>query len=146
MTKNILRWINFTNLKTPDGYIAKSKPQRVCLQLSQTPRGDYAIWPSFYFSPTRHTSPSTSSISVRIPPPFLSIFFFLFFFFTLTLSPSRLSVIVYFFVCFFSWLYSFAFFFFYCFYVCFIFCNSMFWFIIACDFLILLNTVIFYSK
>ena len=35
--KNILRWVNFTNLKTPGGYIAKSKPQGVCLQLSQTP-------------------------------------------------------------------------------------------------------------
>jgi hypothetical protein len=37
LTKNILRGVNFTNLKTPGGYIAKSKPQGVCLQLSQTP-------------------------------------------------------------------------------------------------------------
>ena len=45
LTKNILRGVNFTNLKTRGGYIAKSKPQRVYLQLSQTPGGDYAIWP-----------------------------------------------------------------------------------------------------
>jgi hypothetical protein len=32
--KNILRGVNFTNLKTPGGYIAKSKPQGVCLQLT----------------------------------------------------------------------------------------------------------------
>jgi hypothetical protein len=37
-----------TNLKTPGGYIAKSKSQGVCLQLSQTPGGDYAIWPFFF--------------------------------------------------------------------------------------------------
>ena len=37
IAKNILRGINFTNLKTPGGYITKSKPQGVCLQLSQTP-------------------------------------------------------------------------------------------------------------
>jgi hypothetical protein len=43
--KKILRRVNFTNLKTPGGYIAKSKPQGVCLQLSQTPGGDYVIWP-----------------------------------------------------------------------------------------------------
>ncbi len=43
--KNILRGISFTNLKTPDSYIAKSKPQGVCLQLTQTPEGDYVIWP-----------------------------------------------------------------------------------------------------
>ena len=36
LTKNILRGINFTNLKTPGGYITKSKPQGVCLKLSQT--------------------------------------------------------------------------------------------------------------
>ena len=41
--KNILRGVNFTNLKTPGGYIAKSKPQGVCLQLSQTPGDDYAF-------------------------------------------------------------------------------------------------------
>ena len=35
-TKNVLRMINFTHLKTLDGYIAKSKPQEVCLQLTQT--------------------------------------------------------------------------------------------------------------
>ena len=45
LTKNILRGVNFTNLKTSCSYIAKSKPQGVCLQLSQTPGGDYAIWP-----------------------------------------------------------------------------------------------------
>jgi hypothetical protein len=47
LTKNILRGVNFTNLKTPGGYIAKSKPQGICLQLSQIPGGDYAIWPFF---------------------------------------------------------------------------------------------------
>ena len=36
--------VNFTNLKTPGGYNAKSKPQGVCLQLSQTSWGDYVIW------------------------------------------------------------------------------------------------------
>jgi hypothetical protein len=35
--KKILRMVNFTNLKTPGGYIAKSKSQGVCLQLRQTP-------------------------------------------------------------------------------------------------------------
>ena len=45
--KNILRGVNFINLKTPGGYIAKSKLQGVCLQLSQTPGGDYVIWPKF---------------------------------------------------------------------------------------------------
>ena len=45
--KKVLRRVNFTNLKTLDGYIAKSKPW-VCLQLSQTPRGDYVIWPLFF--------------------------------------------------------------------------------------------------
>ena len=49
LTKNILRGINFTNLKTPSGYIAKSKPQGVCLQLREIPGDDYAIWPSFFF-------------------------------------------------------------------------------------------------
>ena len=44
-TKKVLRMVNFTNLKTPGDYITKSKPQGVCLQLSQTPRGDYVIWP-----------------------------------------------------------------------------------------------------
>jgi hypothetical protein len=46
--KNILRGVNFTNFKTPGDYIVKSKPQGVCLQLSQTLGGDYAIWPLFY--------------------------------------------------------------------------------------------------
>ena len=41
--KNIFRGVNFTNLKTPGGYITKSKPQGVFLQLSQTLGGDYAI-------------------------------------------------------------------------------------------------------
>ena len=40
-TKNVLRGVNFTNLKTLGGYIAKSKPQGVWL--SQTPGGDYAF-------------------------------------------------------------------------------------------------------
>ena len=35
--KKILRRVNFTNLKTLCGYITKSKLQRVCLQLNQTP-------------------------------------------------------------------------------------------------------------
>ena len=43
LAKNILRRVNFTNLKTPSGYIAKSKSQGVCLQLSQTPGDDSAI-------------------------------------------------------------------------------------------------------
>ena len=42
-TKNVLREVNFTNLKTPGGYIAKSKPQGVCLQLTQTPWSNYVI-------------------------------------------------------------------------------------------------------
>ena len=41
--KNIFRGINFTNLKISGGYIAKSKLQGICLQLSQTPGGDYAF-------------------------------------------------------------------------------------------------------
>ena len=41
--KKIFRGVNFTNLKTLGDYIAKSKPQGVCLQLSQTPGGDYAF-------------------------------------------------------------------------------------------------------
>ena len=44
--KKVFRMVNFTNLKTQGDYIAKSKPQGVCLQLSQTPGGDYVIWPS----------------------------------------------------------------------------------------------------
>ena len=36
LAENILRGINFTNLKTPGGYIVKSKSQGVCLQLNQT--------------------------------------------------------------------------------------------------------------
>ena len=46
--KKVLRRVNFTNLKTPNGYIAKSKPQGVCLQLTQTSGGDYVIWPQKY--------------------------------------------------------------------------------------------------
>ena len=34
--KNVLKGVNFINLKTSGGYIAKSKSQGVCLQLSQT--------------------------------------------------------------------------------------------------------------
>jgi hypothetical protein len=56
LAKNILRGVNFTNLKTPGGYIAKSKLQEVCLQLSQTPGGDYAIWPYFYYFGTEYFS------------------------------------------------------------------------------------------
>ena len=41
--KKILREINFTNLKTSGGCIAKSKPQGTCLELSQTLGGDYAF-------------------------------------------------------------------------------------------------------
>ena len=44
-TKKLLKRVNFTNLKTPGDYIAKSKSQGVCLQLSQTPKDDYVIWP-----------------------------------------------------------------------------------------------------
>ena len=43
ITKKILRGVNFTNLKTSGGYIAKSKLQEACLQLSQSLRGDYAF-------------------------------------------------------------------------------------------------------
>ncbi len=32
------------------GYIAKSKPEGVCLQLTQTPGGDYVIWPKINYS------------------------------------------------------------------------------------------------
>ena len=35
-------------MKTPGGYIAKSKSQKVCLQLSQTLGGDYVILPKLY--------------------------------------------------------------------------------------------------
>ena len=44
-TKKVFRMVNFTNLKIPSGYIAKSKPQRVYLQLNQIPGDDYTIWP-----------------------------------------------------------------------------------------------------
>ena len=40
-TNNVLRGVNFTNLKTPGRYIAKSKPQQTDLSLG----GDYVIWP-----------------------------------------------------------------------------------------------------
>jgi hypothetical protein len=43
LKKKILKGVNFTNLKTPGGYIAKSKPHGVCLQLSQIPGDDYAF-------------------------------------------------------------------------------------------------------
>ena len=46
--KNIFRGVNFINLKTLGGYIAKSKPQEICLQLSQTLGGDYAFYPKKY--------------------------------------------------------------------------------------------------
>ena len=48
-TKKVFRRVNFINLKTQGGYIAKSKSQRVYLQLSQTLGGDYAIWPIFIY-------------------------------------------------------------------------------------------------
>jgi hypothetical protein len=51
-TKNVLRGVNYTNLKTSGGYIAKSKSQGVCLQLTQTPGGDYVIWPKTNTRPT----------------------------------------------------------------------------------------------
>jgi hypothetical protein len=40
--KNVPREVNFTNLKTSNGYIAKLKPQEISLQMTQTPWGDYA--------------------------------------------------------------------------------------------------------
>ena len=43
LTKKVFKWVNFTNLKIPGGYIVKSKPQRVCLQLNQTLESDYVI-------------------------------------------------------------------------------------------------------
>ena len=46
-TKKVFRRVNFINLKTSGGYIAKSKTQGVCLQLSQTLGGDYVIWSLF---------------------------------------------------------------------------------------------------
>ena len=49
-TKKVLRKVNSINLKTPSGYIAKSKPQGVCLQLGQTLGGDYAIWRNIFTS------------------------------------------------------------------------------------------------
>jgi hypothetical protein len=45
LTKNVLRRVNFTILKTLSVYIAKSKLHGVCLQLIQTSGGDYVIWP-----------------------------------------------------------------------------------------------------
>ena len=41
LIKNILRGVNFTNFKTSGGYIVKSKPQEICLQLDQIPWGNY---------------------------------------------------------------------------------------------------------
>jgi hypothetical protein len=43
LTKNVLKEVNFTNLKTSSGYITKLKPQEVSLQITQTLGGDYAI-------------------------------------------------------------------------------------------------------
>ena len=66
--KNILRGINFTNLKTPGGYFVKSKSQRVCLQLNQTPGGDYAIWPYIYIlleNPLNLISSSSKNLQLR---------------------------------------------------------------------------------
>ena len=45
MIKNELKGVNFINLKTLGGYIAKSKSQGVCLQLTQALRSNYIIWP-----------------------------------------------------------------------------------------------------
>jgi hypothetical protein len=44
-TKNVLRKINFTNLKISSDYIVKLKPKGICLQLTKTPGDDYVIWP-----------------------------------------------------------------------------------------------------
>ena len=41
--KKVFKGINFTNLKTPSGYITKLKSQGVSLQMTQTPVGDYTI-------------------------------------------------------------------------------------------------------
>ena len=43
-TKKVFRKVNFTNLKTPGGYIIKSKFQEVCLQLSQILGVIMQIW------------------------------------------------------------------------------------------------------
>ena len=43
--KNVFREVNFINLKTSGDYITKSKPQGICLQLTQTSGDDYVIWP-----------------------------------------------------------------------------------------------------
>ena len=43
--KNVLKEVNFTNLKTLSSYIAKSKPHGICLQLTKTQGSDYVIWP-----------------------------------------------------------------------------------------------------
>jgi hypothetical protein len=53
LTKNIFRGVNFTNLKTPDGYIAKSKPLEFVYNQAK-PMGDYAIWPNLKFKKNRH--------------------------------------------------------------------------------------------
>ena len=37
-TKNIVRGVNFTNLKTPSGYIAKPKPQESLFAINLNPR------------------------------------------------------------------------------------------------------------
>ena len=50
LTKKVLRMVNFTNLKTSSGYITKSKPQGVCLQLIQILGVDYVIWPFYVWS------------------------------------------------------------------------------------------------
>jgi hypothetical protein len=43
LTKNVLIGVNFTNLKTLGGYIAKLKTQGISLQMTQILGGDYAI-------------------------------------------------------------------------------------------------------
>ncbi len=37
-TKNVVRGVNFTNLKTPGGYIAKPKPQEGLFAIDLNPR------------------------------------------------------------------------------------------------------------
>jgi hypothetical protein len=64
-TKKVHRRVNFTNLKTSGGYIAKSKSQGICLQLSQTPGGDYAIWPKRYLHVGTHYVLSTKKILIH---------------------------------------------------------------------------------
>jgi hypothetical protein len=45
--------VNFTNLITSGGYIAKSKSQEAYLQLTQILEGDYVIWQKKKKKPTK---------------------------------------------------------------------------------------------